>query len=141
LLSGFLADKRVFGREDVDVVAREIREETRAASVAGVEPKPEMVPTVAAPAAVGAAEFGGAAGALDPETVGEVSRLIAGMQATHLEERLTRLERRTDATLGLLQQVLDAIRSRAPAADPVADAPSGPVAGPAVADPAEDEQP
>jgi putative secretion ATPase (PEP-CTERM system associated) len=127
LLSGFLSERRVFGREDVEVVAREIREETLAASAGAAPAGAALAPAEAGQnladrsvagampvqSAVPEASIAtGPLSALDLETAGEVSRLIARMQSSHLEERLARLEQRVDATLTLLQQLLDAIRMR-----------------------------
>jgi hypothetical protein len=47
---------------------------------------------------------------LDAAVTREASQLIAGLQANEVEERLTRLERQANATLTLLQQLLDALR-------------------------------
>jgi hypothetical protein len=139
LLSGFLSEKRVFGREDVEVVAREIREETLAASavspsagtdVASADAGQDLADqSVAGAVPVQSAMLeapiaNGPLSALDLETAGEVSRLIARMQSSHLEERLARLEQRVDATLTLLQQLLDAIRLRAVATDSDVRAPA-----------------
>jgi len=56
--------------------------------------------------------------AMEPEVAAEVSRLLAGMQSSNIEERVARLERQAGATLKLLQQVVDAVRARpAPKAD------------------------
>ena len=135
LLSGFLADKRVFDRKDVEQVAQEIREETSASgsdvSASSVVPRPaatvasssEILPAAAdTPAArgpgrlkavtSGTLSIDASRSGLDAETTNEVSRLIATMQTSSVEERLTRLERRTDAMLALLQQLMDAVRSR-----------------------------
>ena len=64
----------------------------------------------------------------------EASRLLAKMQSDPLDERMTRLERRADTIVALLQQLLDAVRpqstppaassSQPPAAQPPAT-PSG----------------
>ena len=122
--------------EDVEVVAREIREETLAATASAPraeatplpEPTPTPAPSVTATEPVGddaaASQLAAAAPplALDLETAGEVSRLIARMQSSHLEERLTRLEHRVEASLTLLQQLLDAVRLRAMA--PGSDVPT-----------------
>ena len=47
---------------------------------------------------------------LDAKSVDEASRLLAKMQSDPLEERLTRLERRADTIVALLQQLLEAMR-------------------------------
>jgi putative secretion ATPase (PEP-CTERM system associated) len=139
LLSGFLSEKRVFGREDVEVVAREIREETLSTSTVTVAVSPASGEVPSAGAAAGgpatidaAADDGGAddvGPTLDPETAGLVSRLIADMRGSNVEERLARLERRVEATLEVLQRLLEAVRLRAPSPPRTA-----------VADPAKDEK-
>jgi hypothetical protein len=50
--------------------------------------------------------------AMEPEVAAEVSRLLAGIQSSNVEERVARLERQAGATLKLLQQVVDAVRAR-----------------------------
>ena len=58
---------------------------------------------------------------LDAKSVDEASRLLAKMQSDPLEERMTRLERRADTIVALLQQLLDAVRpQQAPPAAPPA---------------------
>ena len=47
---------------------------------------------------------------IDAKSVNEASRLLAKMQSDPIEERLTRLERRADTIVALLQQLLDAVR-------------------------------
>jgi hypothetical protein len=49
---------------------------------------------------------------MEPEVAAEVSRLLAGIQSSNVEERVARLERQAGATLKLLQQVVDAVRAR-----------------------------
>jgi hypothetical protein len=108
LLSGYLAGKRDFTNDDVDMVAREMHDET-----VDAEPGPDA----------GAAQTGTAKGAesrglavdpgrlrLNAKSVDEASRLLAKMQSDPIEERLTRLERRADTIVALLQQLLEAIR-------------------------------
>jgi putative secretion ATPase (PEP-CTERM system associated) len=115
LLSGYLGGKRQFGREDVDQVAREIREETFASS------------NVAQADATGMAEVSASKGIghrpleldpsklhLDAAAAAKASQVISGMQIGHVEERLSRLERSSAATLALLQQLIDAVRADKP---------------------------
>lgn len=109
LLSGFLAGKQAFSREDIEEVAREISEETFSAA-----PPPDTAP-VASPAPLASVvETEGEPLHLDidAEFAGEASRLVAGLQVSHVEERLDRLERQATATLALLQQLLDSVRTR-----------------------------
>lgn len=113
LLSGYLAQKRSFTRDDVDDVAREISEETFASPdlvlVADAD-----VPAAASPGkANGQGPFavGSPEAHLDAQVTSEASRLIAGLQSSQMEERLVRLERQANATLTLLQQLMDAIRN------------------------------
>lgn len=113
LLSGYLAQKHVFAREDVDDVSREISEESLST------PDVILVSDGDAPAASPAGKANGqgpfnvdlSESKLVMKTAGEASRLISDLQSSHVEERLMRLERQADATLTLLQQLMDAIRS------------------------------
>jgi len=71
-------------------------------------------PAVAFPSkANGQGPLGVGAGALhlDAKVASDASRLIAGLQSSQVEDRLMRLERQADATLTLLQQLMDAIRN------------------------------
>jgi len=112
LLSGYLAQKRSFTHDDVDDVAREISEETFSS------PDLVLVADAEAPAATstgkangqGPVGFGSPELHLDAKVASEASRVIAGLQSSQVEERLMRLERQADATLTLLQQLMDAIR-------------------------------
>ncbi|MBA3505460.1 MAG: AAA family ATPase [Betaproteobacteria bacterium] len=113
LLSGYLAQKRSFTRDDVDDVAREISEETFTS--------PDLVlvadadgPAVASPGKTngqGPLKVGSTELHLGANVASEASRLIAGLQSSQVEDRLMRLERQADATLTLLQQLMDAIRN------------------------------
>jgi putative secretion ATPase (PEP-CTERM system associated) len=142
LLSGFIGSKTAFGRNDVDEVAREIREEnfsgpsdygaeaTRASVPAPARaetPEPRLQTAQEVLAGIVPPRSGSqSAFAIDPERVNlesgvaaEVARIIANMQTTNVEERLVRLERQAGATLKLLQQVVDAVKARPPTkADP-----------------------
>ena len=114
LLSGYLAGKRLFARDDAEAVAREIREETFSNGAAA----PSDDPKEASPSKVidhsqlvlDPSKLG-----LDAEAADRASRLIAGLQSGQFEERLRRLERNSTATLYLLQQLVDAVRARPPA--------------------------
>lgn len=124
LLSGFLTGKREFTLADVDVVARELREETYA---------PQFV----------ASENGGVSSAegsdarltdscvldidlsrieLASSTADEANRVIVDMKnvlsdqrIARIERSMIRIERTSAATLTLLQQLVNAIRTRQPA--------------------------
>ncbi len=133
LLSGFIGSKTVFGAADVAEVAREIREEAFVTSANG-EPDPvppsdaslarapaaapmpsaqEILASIVPPRTASAAlNVDPSRVAMEPEVAAEVSRLLAGMQSSNLEERVARLERQGGATLKLLQQVVDAVRAR-----------------------------
>jgi general secretion pathway protein A len=116
LLAGYLAGKRGFDQQDVQDVAREISEETFSGPVP-VDPPAETprAPDSIAVKSVTDTPVPLRAGIeLDSVTAGEASRLIAGLQASEVDERLTRLERQAAATLTLLQQLLDGIRSHPP---------------------------
>jgi hypothetical protein len=115
LLSGYLAGQHEFTRDDVDMVAREMHDETVDAEVAG------DAPVTDAPKGTGALRRSSGDAAklqLDSKSVDEASRLLAKMQADPLEERMSRLERRADTIVALLQQLLEAVRA------PVAAAPT-----------------
>jgi putative secretion ATPase (PEP-CTERM system associated) len=141
LLAGFIGSKTAFNRSDAEEVAREIRDESFSISgsaEAGMGSELASNPNTRA-AANDARVAGGqdaqadaasrtalAAGLtidpsrinMGPEAATEASQLIAGIQATNVEERLARLERQGAATLKLLQQIVEAVRTRpAPKAD------------------------
>ncbi|MEO8976017.1 MAG: XrtA/PEP-CTERM system-associated ATPase [Casimicrobiaceae bacterium] len=113
LLSGYLAGKRSFDYQDVQGIAHEISEETFSGPVPvempAAQPLTESIAmkAITDPPVPLRFDIG-----LDSATAGEASRLIAGLQANEVDERLTRLERQAAATLTLLQQLLDNIRSR-----------------------------
>ncbi|MEN3356008.1 MAG: ral secretion pathway protein, partial [Betaproteobacteria bacterium] len=114
LLSGYLAGKHVFAREDVDEAAQEIRQETRtpASYVATAEPvngdgASDASQTLSdALSGIDLSRF-----QLDPETANKASMLIASLQAGNLEERLARIERSNAATMAVLRHLLNAVRS------------------------------
>jgi len=112
LLSGYLAGQREFTREDVEMVAREMHDETIEADVETGDPAGS-----AADLAKGVASRLSPADVarlpLDAKTADAASRLLARMQSDPIEERLTRLERRADAIVALLQQLIDAVRPQA----------------------------
>ena len=113
LLSGYLAGKRVFTREDVDDVAREIREETFAAgSVSPTDGVAAIGPLQAL--AKGPLDIDLSRLELDEETANDASRLIAGLQPSEIEARLARMERANATTLAVLQQLVDAVRVQHP---------------------------
>ena len=133
LLSGYLAGQREFTRDDVDMVAREMHDETVDAEVA---PDNQATPAVDAAKLTAVRRTAGEAGRLqlDAKSADQASRLLAKMQSDPLEERMTRLERRADTIVALLQQLLDAVRphstpSAPPSAQPAADKPPTPAAG------------
>jgi putative secretion ATPase (PEP-CTERM system associated) len=112
LLSGYLAGQHEFTREDVDMVARELHDETVDAEV---ESDARGVPA-ADPAKLTTSRRSPGDAArlqLDAKSVDEATRLLAKMQSDPIEERLTRLERRADTIVALLQQLLDAVRPQA----------------------------
>ena len=108
LLSGFLAGKHEFSRADVDTVSHEIHDETIDAG------SPNGAAVAAADdAARRQRPAGGANVRLDAKSVDEASRLLAKIQSDPIDERLTRIEQRADAIVGLLQQLLEALRPQA----------------------------
>ena len=109
LLSGYLAGKRDFTGDDVEMVAREMHDET-----VDVETDAETESVPATSAVKGAAQRRQLTDTsrvqIDAKSAEEASRLLAKMQSDPVEERLTRIERRLDATVALLQHLLDAVR-------------------------------
>ncbi len=140
LLAGFIGSKTAFNRFDAEEVAREIRDESFSISGAAeggmsgeagagtgvrVAANDSRVASTRDPLDA-APQTALAAGLtidpsrinMGPEVAAEASQLIAGIQATDVEERLARLERQGAATLKLLQQIVEAVRTRpAPKAD------------------------
>ena len=115
LLSGYLAGKQAFDRDDVDDVAREISEETFSAPASGAAAASHsggLTEVEALHERSASLPFLDADVHLDAKTAAEASRLIEGLQSGNVEERLARLERQATATLALLQQVLDGVRGR-----------------------------
>jgi hypothetical protein len=109
LLSGYLAGKREFNRDDVELVAREMHDETtepESPSDAGSAHLDAGTTTAGARQS----QTGGADLHLDPRSADAAARLLAKVQTDTLEERLARLERRSDTIIVLLQQLLDAVR-------------------------------
>jgi putative secretion ATPase (PEP-CTERM system associated) len=114
LLSGFLADKRVFNAEDVRAVGGEIHDETFQRIPTSAAPSGEQIDLTPRLNGKECRSDGNdfAKLDLDAETAEKVSRLITGIQAGQLEDRLTRIERSVGATLGLLQQLIHIARSK-----------------------------
>lgn len=115
LLSGYLASQHEFARDDVEMVAREMHDETvdttpppssESTPTADAEPIADPVrlkPSVRRPTDVPRLQF-------DAKSVDEASRLLAKIQSDPIEERLTRLERRADTIVALLQELLASVR-------------------------------
>jgi hypothetical protein len=118
LLSGYLAGQHEFTRDDVEMVAREMHDETVDAPPAASD---EQTPATDAarsadpvkltasrrqPVDVSRLQF-------EAKSVDEASRLLAKIQSDPIDERLTRLERRADTIVALLQKLLDAVRPQA----------------------------
>ena len=112
LLSGYLAGKREFTRDDVEMVSREMHDET-----VDIEPAPGAESPPAGDQANGAGQrrlpTDVSRPQFDAKSVDEASRLLAKIQSDPVEERLTRLERRADTIVALLQQLLEAVRPQA----------------------------
>jgi putative secretion ATPase (PEP-CTERM system associated) len=123
LLSGYLAGQREFTREDVDMVAREMHDET----VDAESPDTPSAPATDTKGAV-ARRSAGDPGRLqlDAKSADEATRLLAKMQSDPLDERMTRLERRADTIVALLQQLLDAVRPQAAPPSPPSQTPPTP---------------
>jgi hypothetical protein len=117
LLSGYLAGKREFTSDDVEMVAAEMHDETVGAdSVAVGDAQPAAGPDKAG--ASRSRPIDPTRLHLDPKSADEASRLLAKMQSDPIEERLTRLERRADTIVALLERLLDAIKPQADAIKP-----------------------
>ena len=117
LLSGFLAGKRSFTGEEVGDVAQEINDETLAPVLPAQGGAGQGL---RAPQALGHSwsDVDLSKLELNGEDAEQVSRVIAGLTAGQLGERLIRLERSmlrleasNSATLALLQQLVDAVRN------------------------------
>jgi len=118
LLSGYLAGQHEFTRDDVEMVAREMHDETvdtppaasdeqiPATDAARIADPVKLTASRRQPADVSRLQF-------DAKSVDEASRLLAKIQSDPIDERLTRLERRADTIVALLQQLLDAVRPQA----------------------------
>jgi putative secretion ATPase (PEP-CTERM system associated) len=118
LLSGYLAGQREFTRNDVEMVAREMHDETvDTPPAASGEPTPATdAVRIADPVKLAASRRQpGDASRLqfEAKSVDEASRLLAKIQSDPIDERLTRLERRADTIVALLQQLLEAVRPQA----------------------------
>jgi len=113
LLSGYLAQVHSFTHDDVVDVAREISEETFTSPDVVLVADGEVPAGTPLSGANGQDPIGGGSPALqlDEKVASEASRMIAGLQSSQTEDRLVRLERQADATLTLLQQLMDAIRN------------------------------
>ena len=118
LLSGYLAGQHEFTRDDVEMVAREMHDETvdtppaasdeqiPATDAARIADPVKLTASRRQPADVSRLQF-------EAKSVDEASRLLAKIQSDPIDERLTRLERRADTIVALLQQLLDAVRPQA----------------------------
>ena len=118
LLSGYLAGQREFTGNDVEMVAREMHDETVDAPPAARDEPPHATDAARSadpvkltasrrqPADVSRLQF-------EAKSVDEASRLLAKIQSDPIDERLTRLERRADTIVALLEQLLDAVRPQA----------------------------
>ena len=111
LLSGYLAGKREFTRDDVEMVSREMHDET-----VDIEPARETESPTAGDAATGAGQrrqpTDGTRLQVDAKSVDEASRLLAKLQGDSIEERLARIERRADTTVALLRQLVEGVRAQ-----------------------------
>jgi hypothetical protein len=116
LLSGYLNGKHAFAREDVEEAAREIRNETRmdaeAMHAAHAPTNGAASPTVTELGSVNAALLDVSTLQLDPAVANKASQLLTQLEVSHFEERLARLERDTAATMNMLRQLLDAVRTQ-----------------------------
>ena len=118
LLSGYLAGQHEFTRDDVEMVAREMHDETvdtppaasdeqtPATDAVRIADPVKLAASRRLPTDVSRLQF-------EAKSVDEASRLLAKIQSDPIDERLTRLERRADTIVALLQQLLDAVRPQA----------------------------
>jgi general secretion pathway protein A len=111
LMSGFLSNKHGFTAEDAREMAAEIRHETHGASGSPQEPTSSLT--------VSLGESRQDVHSLDltrfelPAELGsQAARVISGVTAAQLEERLMRLERSSNAILGLLEQFVASVTRR-----------------------------
>ncbi len=121
LLSGFLAGKKEFARSDVAEVATELREETNApaffskdnATVA-VDDSAGTRLTDSAILDIDLSRLESAASAADDSTrvISELKHDMNEQRIVRLERSMIRIERSSAATLTLLQQLVNAIRTQ-----------------------------
>lgn len=121
LLSGFLAGKNAFALGDVDEVSRELNEETLAPTFFAKDGA-DMAAVRSAPAFLtdsSILDLNLSRLELDASKADEASQAIADLKSGISEQRLVRLERSmiriersSAATLTLLQQLVNAIRSQ-----------------------------
>jgi general secretion pathway protein A len=109
LLSGYLAGKQDFTRDDVEMVAREMHDET-VDSGSDTESPSNSRPDNAKGSAENRLPIDPARLQLDAKSADAATRLLAKAQSDPIDERLTRIERRADTIVALLQQLLEAIR-------------------------------
>jgi len=112
LLSGFLAGKHELSRADVEAVTHEIHDETHDAAAAADGDAAPSADEIAQETA--RRPRGGAAGRIDGRALDDAAKLLARAQSDPIEERLTRIENRTNAIVALLEQLLDALRPQTP---------------------------
>jgi general secretion pathway protein A len=117
LLSGFLAGRSEFTLGDVDVVAKELREETYAPTFFARDGGSTAAEARLAEGCITDIDLSRIE--LASSTVDEANRVIDDMKNSLYDQRIARIERsmirieRTSAaTLGLLQQLVNAVRSR-----------------------------
>ncbi len=118
LLAGFLADKKIFNKEDVDDVAAEINDSAFMTGVAGVTDA-SNTPTLSAPSAIAedfsAIDFGELT--LDASVAAETDRMLNDMSKRRVVDRLVRVERSllrleqsNSLILRTLQKLIEKIR-------------------------------
>lgn len=121
LLSGFLTGKTDFQRTDVEEVAKDLREETQAASPMSPVQVNEADQRALNPEPTDGAilDIDLSRLTMDASTADQASRVIADLKSSHAEQRMIRversmfrLERNNAALLSLLQQLVDAVRAK-----------------------------
>lgn len=114
MLAAFLGERHTIGEADVREVVDEMLQE--------MNPAPDRAAPVNGNGQTHPQAFGFDARSIDParlrvgaELARQVEALAAGTDIQRIEARLTRLEQSVSATLGVLHQLLQAVRRDAPA--------------------------
>ncbi|MGB0127775.1 MAG: XrtA/PEP-CTERM system-associated ATPase, partial [Rhodocyclaceae bacterium] len=112
LMSGFLSNKHGFTAEDAREMATEIRHETHGASGPSSPESGASQPTSVGETRQDLRSVDLSKFELSPELGAQAARVIAGVTASQFDERLMRLERSSNAILGLLEQFVASVTRR-----------------------------